>query len=44
MDPTCAQPTDPRWLEFCAALTPWALAHGARTSLTQARAWPRPEP
>ena len=37
MDPLCAQPADPRWLAFCRAFTPWALAHGARTSLTQAR-------
>ena len=35
LDPTYAQPTDPRWLEFCRALTPWALARGARTSPTQ---------
>ena len=35
LDPTCAQPTDPRWLEFCRALTPWALVRGARTSPTQ---------
>lgn len=40
MDPVCADPTDPRWLEFCRAFTPWALARGARTSLTQARALP----
>ena len=37
MDPLCPQPADPRWLAFCRAFTPWALAHGARTSLTQAR-------
>ena len=40
MDPTCAQPNDPRWLEFCCALTPWALATSARTSLAQARTRP----
>ncbi|KAK9827963.1 hypothetical protein WJX81_002293 [Elliptochloris bilobata] len=37
LDPTCGQPTDPRWLEFCRAFTPWALAHGARTSPTQTK-------
>ncbi|KAK9840823.1 hypothetical protein WJX81_007418 [Elliptochloris bilobata] len=35
LDPTCGQPTNPRWLEFCRAFMPWALAHGARTSPTQ---------
>ena len=37
MDPLCGAPDDARWLAFCRAFTPWALARGARTSLTQAR-------
>ena len=37
MDPLCADPTNAHWLEYCREFTKWALAHGARTSLTQAR-------
>ncbi len=41
MDPLCADPTNAHWLEYCRKFTRWALAHGARTSLTQARQLPQ---
>lgn len=41
MDPLCADPTNAHWLEYCREFTKWAIAHGARTSLTQARQLPQ---